>query len=92
VNATDHDGPADERCDECGALDPANCPCPPAYFEIEDVDDFLRVLADLYDGARANHWAEAEALAESTSNLIGPEARDAVDRDAFLAHLRELFA
>lgn len=22
------DGPADERCDECGSLDPINCACP----------------------------------------------------------------
>jgi hypothetical protein len=25
----DTDGPADERCDACGRLDPINCPCEP---------------------------------------------------------------
>ena len=28
MTADDTDGPEDERCDECGRLDPINCPCP----------------------------------------------------------------
>jgi len=36
----DIDGPADERCESCGRLDPINCPCPPD----EDEDDVLDLI------------------------------------------------
>lgn len=74
------DGPADERCEECGRLDPSNCPCPPARQEVTR----RRALLLAVDVLERSDWLLSDLLADEGDEHY------AENSDAVVALLRQM--